>query len=96
MYNYGPGYEPLPQKQLLTKREISIVQLTGKEYTNKQIAADLKISQRTVEKHKETMRKKLGVLSTVGVIIYAMRHNLLVRAMALLLYDIPLYDLPAI
>jgi two-component system, NarL family, nitrate/nitrite response regulator NarL len=76
MHNNGAGLNQLSPKQLLTERELSIVQLTCYENSNKQIAAILNISIRTVEKHKETIRRKLGVLTKTGVIIYATRNNL--------------------
>ena len=44
---------------LLTGRELEIFQLVGHGHTNKQIAAELFISQRTVESHRKSITRKL-------------------------------------
>lgn len=62
---------------VLTEREIEIVRLIAKEYSNKQIADSLFISERTVESHRKNIFRKAGVHSVVGVIRFAMDHKLL-------------------
>lgn len=62
---------------VLTDREIEIVRLIAKEYSNKQIADALFISERTVESHRKNIFRKSETHSVVGLIKYAMQHKLL-------------------
>lgn len=45
----------------LTRRELEIFRLVGEGLPNKQIAARLFISQRTVESHRKTIARKMGM-----------------------------------
>lgn len=45
----------------LTRRELEIFKLVGEGLPNKQIAAQLFISQRTVESHRKTISRKMGM-----------------------------------
>ena len=54
----------------LTSREIEIAELCAKGMINKEIAANLGISQRTVETHKNNIFKKLGINNTVELMRY--------------------------
>lgn len=66
-----------PVPKLLTKRELEIVKLVvEKEYSNKQIAAELEISQGTVETHMKHIYRKTNAHSKVGVIKYAYKEQL--------------------
>jgi two-component system, NarL family, response regulator NreC len=60
-----------------TDRELNILKLSCKEYTNKEIAAILTLSSRTVEAHKERMQAKVEAKNIIGVIMYAIKHNLI-------------------
>jgi two-component system, NarL family, response regulator NreC len=59
-----------------TERELNIIRLSCKEFTNKEIASILNLSPRTVEAHKERMQDKVGAKNIVGVIMYAIKYNL--------------------
>jgi len=61
----------------LTPREIEIVRLIEKEYSNAQIAETLFISERTVETHRKNIFRKTNTKSFVGLIKYAMEKKLL-------------------
>ena len=65
------------EQKLLTDREREIVQLIAKEYTNKQIAEELFISERTVETHRKNIFRKTGTNNLVGLIKYAYANNLI-------------------
>lgn len=54
----------------LTKREIQIAELCSQGMLNKEIAAELGISQRTVETHKNNLFRKLGINNTVELMRY--------------------------
>lgn len=60
----------------LTKREREIVQLLAENLTNKEIAAKLSISVKTVETHRGAIMKKLGLSSIVELVYYALRNKL--------------------
>jgi DNA-binding NarL/FixJ family response regulator len=55
----------------LTSREAEVLQLIAEGYANKQIAAELAISMKTVEKHRQHLMAKLDLHDTAGVTRYA-------------------------
>ena len=61
----------------LTDREIEITRLIEKEYNNKQIAALLFISERTVETHRKNIFRKTNTNSVIGLVKYAYEHKLI-------------------
>ncbi len=72
---------PTPTKvsevDTLTLREIDVLQLLAKGYTNRQIAEHLSLSPRTVEGHRANLSGKLGLRSRVELVEYAERHGLM-------------------
>ncbi|MAE82295.1 MAG: DNA-binding response regulator [Flammeovirgaceae bacterium] len=65
------------EQKLLTDREREILKLISKEFTNKQIAEELFISERTVETHRKNIFRKTGTNNLVGLIKYAYANNLI-------------------
>lgn len=63
--------------KLLTDREREILKLIAREYSNKQIAEELFISERTVETHRKNIFKKTGTSSLVGLIKFAYANSLI-------------------
>lgn len=61
----------------LTAREIEIIKLIEKEYSNKNIADELFISERTVETHRKNIFRKTQTNSLIGLIKYAYEHKLI-------------------
>jgi two-component system, NarL family, response regulator DegU len=61
----------------LSEREIEVIRLICKEYTNKEIAEKLFISVRTVDGHREKILQKTKAKNTVGIVMYAVKNNLL-------------------
>jgi DNA-binding NarL/FixJ family response regulator len=61
----------------LTDREIEIIRLIEKEFSNKQIAQTLFISERTVETHRKNIFRKTGTNSVIGLVKYAYEHRLI-------------------
>ncbi|MEP6675727.1 MAG: response regulator transcription factor [Ferruginibacter sp.] len=61
----------------LTAREIEIIQLIEKEYSNKKIAEGLFLSERTVETHRKNIFRKTSTNSVIGLIKYAYEHKLI-------------------
>jgi DNA-binding NarL/FixJ family response regulator len=64
------------KQELLTEREQEILRLIVKEFSNKQIADKLFISERTVETHRKNIFRKTNVSSLVGLVKYAFEHNI--------------------
>ena len=60
----------------LTERELDIVRLVSSGYKNKEVGATLMISERTVKTHLTNIFQKLGVRDRVGLVMYALKHNL--------------------
>jgi len=61
----------------LSKREMEVLQLIAKGYTNEQMADMLFMSKRTVENHRQHLLEKTGSKNTASLIVYAVKHNLL-------------------
>lgn len=61
----------------LTPRERQVLQLVAMGKSSKEIAAVLARSVKTVEHHRERMKKKLGVSRTASLVQYAIRSGLL-------------------
>jgi two-component system response regulator NreC len=63
--------------KLLTAREKEILSMVARGMANKEIAALLFISIRTVEAHRSRIMRKLNIHSHAGLIHFAMRQNIL-------------------
>lgn len=61
----------------LSPREIEILKMWGEGYPNQEIADKLFISIRTVESHKNHIMQKLNLRTTVDMIRFAIRNNLI-------------------
>ena len=62
---------PKGHRAPLTSREAEILQRVAEGRANKQIAAELGISIKTVEKHRQSLMKKLGIHDTAGLTRHA-------------------------
>jgi DNA-binding NarL/FixJ family response regulator len=60
-----------PRSHRLTARESEVLQLVAEGSANKQVAAKLGISIKTVEKHREHLMAKLDIHDTAGLTRYA-------------------------
>jgi DNA-binding NarL/FixJ family response regulator len=67
------------EDSVLTNREREIVQLLAEAKANKEIASALCISVKTVETHRASIMRKLGINSIVALVHYAIRNNLVGR-----------------
>jgi len=63
--------------EILSKREIEILKLICKEYSNAEIADKLFLSISTVETHRKNLISKLGVNNTVGLVKFAIKNKLI-------------------
>ena len=65
------------EERQLTIREKQIVRLIEKELSNKEIADQLFISERTVETHRKNIFRKTKTNSVIGLVKYAYEHKLI-------------------
>jgi two-component system response regulator NreC len=63
--------------EILSKREIEVLRLVCKEYSNAEIAEQLFLSVSTVETHRKNLIAKLGVNNTVGLVKFALKNKLI-------------------
>jgi DNA-binding NarL/FixJ family response regulator len=64
------------QDPVLTDREIQIIQLICEQLTTKEIAANLGLSQRTVDTYRDVIQKKTNSKNMAGVVLYAVKYGL--------------------
>jgi HD-GYP domain-containing protein (c-di-GMP phosphodiesterase class II)/DNA-binding CsgD family transcriptional regulator len=69
------GQKDLPAG--LTKREVEVLQQVAKGITNREIAQELVISERTVAHHLEHIYDKIGISSRAAAVFFAMEHELI-------------------
>jgi len=65
------------EEDSLSARQIEILKLWGNSYSNQEIADKLFISVRTVETHKNHIMQKLNLKSTVDLVKYAIKSNII-------------------
>ena len=61
----------------LSSRQVEILKLWGNSFSNKEIADKLFISVRTVESHKNHIMQKLNFKTTIDMIKFGIRNNLI-------------------
>ena len=65
------------QFDILTPRELQVLKLIAEAYSSKEIAAELVISVKTVERHRQNILDKLGMSDRVELTRYAIRRGLI-------------------
>jgi len=73
--NQGVPLDESSLKKLLTKREIEILKLLGKGYSNIQIGSELFISNKTVKNHVSNIIHKMQVQDRLNAVIKAVQNN---------------------
>jgi len=75
----APARAGLLKKKMaaLTSREMEVLQLIAEGEANKQIAAELGIGIKTVEKHREHLMAKLDIHDTAGLTRYAISAGII-------------------
>jgi DNA-binding NarL/FixJ family response regulator len=68
--------EKLPGSNKPTERETQVLQFIAEGLTNKRIAAELGISVKTVEKHRQALMNKLNIHEAAGLTRYAVSKGL--------------------
>ena len=73
----GPAAGPAPGRPSgLTEREVEVLRLIAKGRTNKEIAAELFISEKTVHHHVSSIFAKIGVGNRTEAAAFANRNGL--------------------
>ena len=75
-------HEPKEGDKLFPKissREKQVLRLICEEFSNKQIAAELGISIKTVELHRSNLFKKIGVSNLAGLVRWAIENDALLK-----------------
>jgi two-component system response regulator NreC len=70
-------HDPVIEANSLSSRETEILKLWGNSFSNKEIADKLFISVRTVESHKNHIMQKLNLKTTVDLVKFAIRNNII-------------------
>ncbi len=68
--------EPEKTTSKISKREEIVLKLIAEGLCNKDIARNLDLSVRTVETHRQNIKKKLEITTSAGLIRYALDHKL--------------------
>ena len=71
-------HKPSPElpQATLTAREIDVLRLLARGYTNRQIAKELNLSARTIEGYRANLVSKLGIKSRVELMNYVEEHGM--------------------
>jgi DNA-binding NarL/FixJ family response regulator len=69
------GPAPANNPITLTSREAEVLQLIAEGFANKQVASELGISVKTVEKHRQQVMNKLKIHDIAGLTRYAVRNG---------------------
>jgi ATP/maltotriose-dependent transcriptional regulator MalT len=72
----GAPARPAARKSGLTRRELQVLALLADGRTNKAIAGELSISERTVDRHVSNIFAKLGVSTRAAATAYVYEHDL--------------------
>jgi DNA-binding NarL/FixJ family response regulator len=75
-YLEGARLGEAPPEDPLTARELEVVKLIAEGHTTEEIAAELVLSKKTVERHRANVLDKLGMRNRVDLTRYAIRRGL--------------------
>ena len=77
---FTSGGRPARKATELTSREAEVLQLIAEGFSNKQIAGELTISIKTVEKHRQQVMNKLNIHDVAGLTRYAISKGMVERS----------------
>lgn len=78
---------PLFKQTSLSEREREVIKLICNEYTSKEIADKLCLSHKTIDIYRANILEKTGARNTAGIVMYAVKNNLLVQNCLIRLKD---------
>jgi two-component system response regulator NreC len=65
------------RQKSLSDREMEVFKLFAEGFSNREIAEQLFISIRTVETHKNNIMKKINIKTTVDLVKFAIKNNII-------------------
>jgi DNA-binding NarL/FixJ family response regulator len=73
------NFNPFKKKDPVTfnERELDVIRLICQQYTAKEIGDRLFLSPRTVEGYRTRILEKMNAKNTVGVVVFALKHDLI-------------------
>jgi DNA-binding NarL/FixJ family response regulator len=75
--NFSGASRPRQKGVHLTMREMEVLQLVAEGFSNKEISSELKLSVKTVEKHRQAVMDKLGIHHVAGLTRYAIAKGII-------------------
>ena len=63
-------------KPEFSEKEINVMRLVCQEFSNKEIALQLKLSVRTIESYREKIQDKINARNTAGIVVYAIKNRI--------------------
>ena len=72
--SFNPNRRPV--KPELSEKEINVMRLVCQEFSNKEIASQLKLSVRTIEGYREKIQEKINARNTAGIVVYAIKNRI--------------------
>jgi DNA-binding NarL/FixJ family response regulator len=73
------NFKQLGKQFGISEREMEILLLIAKEFTNEEISKQLDISKRTVDTHRQNLLYKLNVKNTAGLVKFVYSNHILMR-----------------
>lgn len=78
LFRKGNQVNSALQKSSLNDIEITFLKLACTEFTYKEIAIEMKLNPRSVDNLRDTLFTKLDIKSRVGLVMYAIRHGIVI------------------
>lgn len=73
----SPGVSPTPPADSLSEREMEVLRMAARGFSNRVIAEELHLSSRTVQVHLSSIFSKFGVASRTEAVLHALRIGLI-------------------
>ncbi len=75
IYNIGKSVDNLPDKKILTSREIEVLKEICNGFTNEEIGKKLFISAKTVKGHRSNLLAKTNCKNSASLVMYAIKNK---------------------
>jgi DNA-binding NarL/FixJ family response regulator len=72
--SFNPNYPS--HNPEFTEREILVMQFICQELSSREIAVQLDLSVRTIEKFRENIQEKINARNTAGIVVYAIKNSI--------------------
>ncbi len=71
-------YNPYKQepKPVFTEKELEVIRMICQQASNKEIAAHLNLSIRTIEGYRDRIQERINARNMVGIVVYAIREGI--------------------